>query len=108
MLKRLTINRIDTLSVGKILGSMYAFLGVFIGMFIGAITLLDGDFNRGNGPAGGFAVVLGGMILILVPIGCGLMGFIVGVLLSLLYNLATSFFGGFVLEVEDDSEDDED
>ncbi len=108
MLKRLTINRIDPVSVGKILGSMYAVMGLFIGMFMGAITMLDGGINRGNGPFGNFGVVLGGMILILAPIGYGLMGFISGVLMSLLYNLAAGFMGGFVLEVVDESEDDDD
>ena len=108
MLKRLTINRFDPVSMGKILGGIYAVLGLFLGMFFGAMTMLEGGINQGNGPFGNFTVVLGGAFLILAPIIYGLAGFISGVLMSLLYNLAAGYMGGIVMEVVDESEDDED
>ena len=109
MLKRLTLNRVDPVSAGKVFGCLYAFLGIFGGMFIGGMMLLEAGVNRGgNGPGESFGLILGAMMLVLVPIGYGLMGFIIGLLMSLVYNLVAGYFGGLVLEVNDESEDDED
>ena len=109
MLKRITINRVDSLSGGMILGGLLAFIGLFGGMFIGATMILDSGIQQGNGPGGSsFGVIIGAMILILAPLGCGLMGFIGGLLMTLIYNLLAGYLGGLVLEVQDDSDDDED
>ena len=108
MLKRLTINRFDPVSMGKIMACTHAVLGLFVGMFFGAMMMLEGGMNQGNRPFGNFGIVLGGAFLILAPIIYGLAGFISGVLMSLLYNLAAGYMGGFVMEVVDESEDDED
>ncbi len=107
MLKRITINRVDSLSAGKVLGGLYTVIGLFGGMFMGATMMIENAVIRGNGQAS-FGVILGAMMLVVAPIGCGLLGFISGVLMSLFYNLAAGYMGGFVLEVVDDSEDDED
>ena len=100
MSKRFTVKRINPVLMGKILGSISAFIYLLFAMYTEALPML----GWGNGLFGLFGVVGGSMIHILVLIGCGLAGFISGVLMSLLYNLAVGFMG----KVVDESEDDED
>ena len=107
MLKRLTINRIDPLSAGIVLGCFGVAVGLLVGPVLGLAMMID-DGDRWIQSLGGLRLVLGGVILILAPVFYGVVGFMTGLLMAVVHNTVVKFFGGLVLEVEDDSEDDED
>jgi hypothetical protein len=58
--------------------------------------------NRGNSPAAGIfgAGLLGIALAIFMPIIYGVMGFVIGAIGGLLYNLFAAWLGGVELELE--------
>ncbi len=107
MLKRLTINRIDPLSAGIVLGCFGVAVGLFAGPVLGFALMID-EGDRWIRSLGGLRLVLGGVVLILAPVFYGVVGFMTGLLMAVVHNTVVKLFGGLVLEVDDDSEDDED
>ena len=107
MLKRITINRIDPLSAGIVLGCFGVAVGLLAGPVLGLAMMID-DGDVWIRSLGGLRLVLGGVVLILAPVFYGMVGFMTGLLMAVVHNTVVKFFGGLVLEVEDDSEDDED
>ena len=105
MLKRLTLNRIDPLSAGKVLGILHLAYGLFIGFIYGMIGLL---MAAGGGNQAGVGLAIAGGSIVILPVVVGIVGFIAGILAALVYNIGVGVVGGLILEVEDDSEDDED
>jgi len=105
MLKRLTFNRVDPVSAGKVLGVLHLAYGLFIGVIYAMMGLA---MAAGGGINAGMGLAIAGASLMILPVILGIMGFLAGMLLALFYNLAASYIGGLVVEVEDESEDDED
>ena len=103
MLKRLTFLRIDPVSAGKVFGVLHLVYGVFIG-FIYATMGLAMVASGGNNAGLGLAIASGSLTIL--PLILGVFGFLAGMVLALFYNLAASYIGGLVVEVEDESEDD--
>jgi hypothetical protein len=101
-----TIKRIAPLQTGKMLGVLYACLGlIFLPIFM--LAGAAGAFaqhSQGTGasptaPAAAVAGIMFGMG-ILMPVIYGVMGFIGGVLGAAVYNLVARWIGGIELEVE--------
>jgi hypothetical protein len=91
------IKRIGVLSLGKILGIIYALFG-FIGGAILSLVAITG-ISMSNGGAGlGIAFGIGAIIIL--PIIYGVLGFISGILCGAIYNLAALWMGGIEIEVE--------
>ena len=91
------VKSVGVLSVAKILGLMYACLGlIFAPMFllIGVLASAAGQHN--NPVAGIFSIVFA----VLFPVVYGLIGFIAGAIGALLYNLFARWAGGFELQIE--------
>ena len=105
MLKRLTFNRVDPVSAGKVLGVLHLAYGLFIGVIYAMMGLA---MAAGGGINAGMGLAIAGASLMILPVILGIFGFLAGMLLALFYNLAASYIGGLVVEVEDESEDDED
>ena len=105
MLKRLTFNRVDPVSAGKVFGVLQLVYGLFVGPIYAMIGL---TIEAGGGNNAGMGLAIAGASLMILPVILGIMGFLAGMLLALFYNLAASYIGGLVVEVEDESEDDED
>jgi len=100
------IKRIGPLQAGKMLGVLYAAMGlIFIPFFV--IAGLAGAFaqqaqHAGSGSAAPVAIAGGVMLImaILFPILYGVMGFIFGVVSAAIYNLVAQWIGGIEVEVE--------
>jgi len=88
------IVKIEVLSLGKILGALYAVFGVIGGILFTVIGLIA--FVRT--PVAGF---MGLPMLVILPIFYGIMGFITGVLTAALYNLISSKIGPLVVQISE-------
>jgi hypothetical protein len=98
----LVIQRVGILSAGKVLGAMYALLGLVVGGITTLLTLIGVGAANQAGRGGGevFALLFGFGAIICAPIFYGLIGFIGGILGALIYNLVASLVGGMEIEVE--------
>lgn len=97
----MTILRIDPLSLGKVLGALYAILGLIGGLIFAVFAILAAIIGGASG--GGGEAALGGVVVavfavIAAPIIYGIMGFLFGLLGAFLYNVVASFVGGVRIE----------
>ena len=100
----MTVRRIGVLSLAKVMGTIYGGLGLVFGLVFSFVALLGTAFGTAfegaSGPEALFGVLFGVGAVILLPIFYGLMGFLAGLLVSALYNLAARVVGGLELELE--------
>ena len=82
-----TITRIDPIQAGKVLGVLYAILGLLVLPFV-VLSALFGE----QGAAG---LVLG----LFFPILYGVMGFVGSIIGAALYNFVAARVGGIAIEV---------
>ena len=100
------IKRIEPLQAGKMLGLLYACMGlIFLPFF--AIFALLGSFaqhaQQTQSLTGPPAALMGGMMIgfgLFMPVMYGVMGFIFGILMAVVYNLVARRIGGIEVEVE--------
>lgn len=103
----MVVRRIGVLSAGKVLGALYALLGLIIGLFYALFALLfaligvAGAANSQDALIGGAGgVIFGVLSVVLFPLFYGILGFIGGILSAFLYNLIARFVGGIELDVQ--------
>ena len=101
-----SIQSVGILSCAKILGIVHATLGLLVlpvVFFMIVVSAISGGF--GGHPAAGLGVaVAGGLLLVvLIPLFYGAMGFAFGALGAWAYNLAARKFGGIQIELRDAS-----
>lgn len=103
----MVVRRVGVLSVGKVLGGLYALLGLVIGAFYALFALLFAVIGASTASSSGDAliggaggVVFGILSIVLFPLFYGLLGFIGGILSAFLYNLIARFVGGIELDME--------
>jgi len=98
------IKRIAPLQAGKMLGALYACMGlIFLPFF--AIAAVAGAFAPQSQHAQGApatALISGIMVAcgIFMPVLYGIMGFLGGILCAAIYNLFAGWIGGIEVEVE--------
>ncbi len=92
--RKITIKRIDPISLGKIQAVIFAGFALIIAIFVAIFILALGASNSG------FALGAGGAIaaLIIFPVAYGISGFIAGIIVALVYNLAAGSVGGLQLD----------
>ncbi len=91
-----TIKSVGVLSVAKIMGAVYAVLGLlFAPMFllIGAVGSMAGQHANPFGAIGGLAMA------VIMPFFYGVLGFVFGAIGAFLYNLMAKWIGGIEFEV---------
>ncbi len=91
------IKSVGVLSVAKILGLMYACLGLIFAPLFLLVGLLASAAGQHNNP---FAGIFSIGFAVLFPVLYGVIGFIAGAIGALLYNLFARWVGGFELEME--------
>jgi len=98
-----TVRSIRVLSLGKVMGTIYAGMGLLFGLIFSFVSLLGVAFGaalqEGTGFESMFGLLFGVGAVILLPIFYGLMGFLGGLLMAALYNLAARVVGGLELEL---------
>jgi len=97
-----TIKRVGVLSAGKIMGALCAIIGVIIAamlLLVSVLSVVIGSIFSGGSWSG---VLLGGGITVFfavfILVVYTVMGFVIGCLYALIYNLVAKYTGG--LEVE--------
>lgn len=96
------IRSFDVLSAGKIMGVMYAAMGLLIGGIFSIVSLLGFAIGAGQGNEDAFFSLFFGVgAIVVLPIFYGVMGFLFGLISALVYNLIAGLIGGLELELED-------
>jgi hypothetical protein len=95
------IRHVGPLSVGKILGVIYAGMGLLIGLFFAMISMVGAAAAaQQQGFAAGFPpVALGIAAIFFAPLFYGVLGFLGGLLTATLYNIAAGFIGGIEIDL---------
>ena len=94
------VKRVGIFSVGKVLGAVYALVGLIAGGVISLISLAGAAASGSReGIAGAFFGV--GAIVIVPPL-YGAVGFIGGIIVAAFYNLIASLIGGIEVEIVTD------
>ena len=96
------LKRIGVISTGKLVGMMYFCLGLlFLPFFLlmGGLAMLGAGASQGQDQlAGGIGGAMMIVLAILFPILYGVMGFVGGMIMALLYNFMAKFAGGIEME----------
>lgn len=95
------IRRITPLQAGKICACLYGIMGLLMIPFFLIMSVAASQMPKTAGapPAGMFAAMGLGMAVAL-PILYGGLGFVIGALGALVYNLLAGWIGGIEVEVE--------
>ncbi len=93
------VKKIDVISLARIVGIIYLVIGLIAGLIFacfGLLALVSGidDMGVGLGEAG---IMLLGVCFL--PIFYGVIGFIAGAIIALIYNLVANRFGGVKFEL---------
>lgn len=99
------VKRVGALSLGKLMGIMYAGIGLLVGAIFGLVSLVGGMAglaaqDGAGAPGAGIMATIGAAAFVIFPLIYGLMGFIGGLISAVFYNLAARFVGGVELDVE--------
>jgi hypothetical protein len=91
------IKSVGVLSVAKIMGVMYACMGLIFAPVFLLIGLLASAAGQHHNPLAGIFSI---GFAVLFPVLYGVTGFIAGLIGAWLYNLFAGWVGGFELEME--------
>lgn len=91
------VKSVGVLSFAKIMGLVYGCLGLIFAPIFLLIGLAGSLAGQERNP---FAGAVGIVMAILMPVFYGVMGFVMGAIGALLYNLFAKLVGGFELELE--------
>jgi hypothetical protein len=100
-----TIKRIAPLQAGKMIGILYACMGLVI-MPIFVLAAIGGAFAQsaqGQHESAAPAAVAAGVMFgigLLAPLFYGVLGFVVGVVGAAVYNVVARWIGGIEVDVE--------
>ncbi len=94
------IRRIGPLSLAKLMGVLYALMGLIIGAIISVVSLVGGAFmaSQEGGAFGG--MLFGAAAVVVLPIFYGCLGFVMTLIAAALYNLVAGWVGGVELDVQ--------
>ncbi|MBW3564023.1 MAG: hypothetical protein KY459_04805 [Acidobacteria bacterium] len=93
----MVVRKVGAVSLGKIMGIIYAVFGLIVGVLLALVSLMwgaEGAEAFGGMMMGGFSAI------IIAPIVYGITGFIAGIISALIYNVAAGWVGGIELEIE--------
>jgi hypothetical protein len=95
------VKSVGVLSVAKIMGLVYACMGLIFAPLFLLVGLLGSFAGQQKTPfAGMFSV----FFALFMPVFYGVLGFLAGAIGGLLYNLFAKLVGGFELEMEPQSQ----
>jgi hypothetical protein len=91
------VKRVGVMSVAKIMGLVYACMGLIFAPFFLLFGLLGSLMGEEKTP---FAGIFGVVFAILMPLVYGILGFIAGALGAALYNFFAKLVGGVEVELD--------
>ena len=94
------LKRVGPWSVARMLGTMYAAMGLIFGALFACIALVGGSLAPQNSGAGGFGALFGVGAIVLLPLAYGVAGVVFGALSAWLYNVFAGMVGGIEVQLE--------
>jgi len=94
----MVLRSVGVLSVAKIMGALYAVIGLIAGLILATIGMLGVGLSGGEGALVGMMFGIGGLIF--APIFYGILGFIAGAIGSAVYNIVAGAVGGIELDLQ--------
>jgi hypothetical protein len=91
------IRRFGVISVGKMLCILYAIFGLIEGAVFSLVSIVASSAMKGMGM---FGILFGIGAIIFMPIAFGIMGFIFGIVIALVYNVVARLVGGIEVDAE--------
>lgn len=102
----MTIRRFGVISVAKIYGLLMFIFGLVVGVIYGLVLIVFGAAISAMAPsrdatAGGVSTVVMGLAMMIgFPLFYGILGFIMGAIGALIYNVVAGIIGGVKFELE--------
>ncbi len=97
----MVLKKVGVLSVAKILAVVYAAIGVVAGFFFAVFSLIGAAAGAAAREAAPFIGALFGVgAIIILPVFYGVLGFIIGLIVAAIYNVAARSFGGIEMDFE--------
>lgn len=93
---RYKLKSLDPMGVGKVTGAIYGGMSLLIVPFV-ALAMVVGAFAKSK--EAGIAIVLALGLILVLPVVYGLMGFVMGALMAVVYNFVSRWIGGIVMEL---------
>ena len=94
----MVVKRIGPLSCAKLVGFLYAILGLCFGAVMSLVSLVGG-FAGQTGEAATFGAIFGAMAIVILPILYGGIGFVTTLISAALYNVLAGVLGGVEIEI---------
>lgn len=92
------IKRVGAMSLAKVAGTLYVFVGLVIGGIVSAVSVIGGAI--GGNDAGPFGMLFGAAAVVLIPLFYGCVGAIGSLIGAALFNLVAGIVGGVEIETE--------
>ncbi len=87
-----TLNRIGARSVGKLYGCIMATIALLFAVPLGLVTMFGVEKPAGIG--------IGLLMMIGIPLGYGLLGFVMGIIMTAIFNFCAKRVGGIEFTAE--------
>jgi len=95
------VKHVAPVSVAKVAGVVYAFLGLCFGALFSLIGMAGAfAFDRSQAPFPFAGLMFGAGAIIVLPIFYGIIGFIFSLIGAALYNLVAGWVGGVEVEMQ--------
>ncbi len=98
----MVLKKVGVFSCGKVLGVLYALLGLLIGTIVSIVSMVGAAIGGAGGesPEAFLGILFGVAAIVATPLLYGGMGFIGGLIGAALYNLVSGFVGGLEVELQ--------
>jgi hypothetical protein len=99
----MVLKKVGVLSCGKVLGTLYALLGLLIGAVVSIVAIVGAAIGSASGesPQAFLGLLFGIAAIVAMPLLYGGMGFVGGLISAALYNIIAGFVGGLEVELEE-------
>ena len=94
------VRKINPMSCGKMMGALYAIIGLIAGVIFATAALMGASFAPTDSGHSFVGVMFGVGAIILLPLCYGLFGFISGLIVPFIYNIIAGIVGGVEVDVQ--------
>jgi len=91
----MVLNRVGPLSAAKVVGLLYAIVGLVMGAVFSLVSVLGG-FSPGRADAG---PLFGIAAVVIFPVAYGVVGFLMTLIIAWLYNGLARLVGGIEIDL---------
>src|SRR5688500_9213103 len=95
----MTIKRVGPLSCAKTGAALNGVIGLLAGILF-SLAAMFGAFAGGDGPSGMFGAIFGTWGIVILPIFCACLGFVMTLIMAVIYNALASVVGGVEVDIQ--------